>query len=155
MEEKREKKTVKENLKTRVSDEDVEIGRRLRAARLLAGLSLNQVGKLLSPSLTYQQIQKYEYGKNRVSAVRMRQFCRIYKKPYEYFLDCLEGYSPLHTELINQRFALEGEFFSKSMLKYKKLLKAYAELPDAFQIIALEHTRRMAKALNEEAVGKK
>jgi transcriptional regulator with XRE-family HTH domain len=51
---------------------DRVIGRRIRAAREAAGLS--QV-------VAFQQIQKYENGKNRVAATRLFEICRILKVP--------------------------------------------------------------------------
>lgn len=50
----------------RITDADVYTGRRIRALRLAAGLSQTEVGDALG--ITFQQIQKYEKGTNRVSS---------------------------------------------------------------------------------------
>lgn len=49
--------------------EDVKVGQRIRAARLLKGLSQERLGEALG--VTFQQVQKYEKGANRVGASRM------------------------------------------------------------------------------------
>lgn len=51
-----------------------QIGKRLRDARLLRGLSQEQVGEIVGVS--FQQVQKYENGSNRLSPARMKQFVR-------------------------------------------------------------------------------
>lgn len=51
------------------SDVDVLVGRRLREARLLAGLSRGQVGVRIG--VTFRAVQKYESGENRLSASRL------------------------------------------------------------------------------------
>ena len=48
---------------------DVHVGNRIRLRRQLLGLSQEKLAKLLG--LTFQQIQKYEKGMNRISASRM------------------------------------------------------------------------------------
>ena len=53
---------------------DAEIGRRMRALRLERGLSQTELGTMLG--VTFQQIQKYENGKNRVSAARLFEICK-------------------------------------------------------------------------------
>jgi transcriptional regulator with XRE-family HTH domain len=51
------------------TDSDVEIGARLRALRVNKGMSQQQLGELLGVS--FQQVQKYEKGINRVAAARL------------------------------------------------------------------------------------
>lgn len=55
-------------------DIDAEIGRRIRYYRLMKGWSQMYLG--VECDLTFQQIQKYENGKNRVSASRMVDICQ-------------------------------------------------------------------------------
>lgn len=52
---------------TRVSDFDVAVGKRLKAARVECGASQSDIANLLG--LTFQQVQKYERGLNRMPAV--------------------------------------------------------------------------------------
>src|SRR5215467_5936668 len=50
---------------------DIQVGHAIRAARLRAGLSQTDLGNALG--ITFQQIQKYEKGSNRVGASRLTQ----------------------------------------------------------------------------------
>ena len=54
---------------------DIYIGARIRERRLALNLSQAGLGEVLSVS--FQQVQKYEGGKNRVSAARLFEICRI------------------------------------------------------------------------------
>jgi len=68
---------------------DLHVGQRLRAARLLAGLSQTKLGDHVG--LTFQQIQKYEKGMNRIGASRLQQFSQLLNVPPAYFFEGLEG----------------------------------------------------------------
>ncbi len=70
-----------------VRDTDVHIGRRLRQARLSRGLSQDMLGKRLG--ITYQQIQKYESGANRIGGSRLWDMCRLLDVPVGYFFEGL------------------------------------------------------------------
>ncbi|MGH1397751.1 MAG: helix-turn-helix domain-containing protein [Alphaproteobacteria bacterium] len=63
--------------KTRASDLDKEIGARLSAMRRLKGMSQSELGEKLD--LTFQQIQKYESGKNRISTSTLITICNIFQ----------------------------------------------------------------------------
>jgi transcriptional regulator with XRE-family HTH domain len=58
---------------------DVQVGQSIRAHRLIAGMSQNELGDHLG--ISFQQIQKYEKGKNRVGAGRLRQMADVFKVP--------------------------------------------------------------------------
>jgi transcriptional regulator with XRE-family HTH domain len=55
------------------------VGARLRAARLEAGKSQTQVAEALG--LTFQQVQKYERGTNRISAGTLHELSRLFDTP--------------------------------------------------------------------------
>ena len=59
----------------RITDEDRAIAARLREQRLLTGMSQEALGRQLG--LTFQQVQKYELGQNRISAGKLAQAARI------------------------------------------------------------------------------
>src|SRR3954471_14620774 len=69
--------------KRRAGVEDVEIGRKIRALRLERGLS--QSGLAEGIGLTFQQVQKYEKGTNRVSAGRLQRIAEILNTPVMFF----------------------------------------------------------------------
>jgi len=68
---------------------DIHVGARMRLRRTLLGLSQEAVAEKLG--LTFQQVQKYERGTNRVSSSRLFDLCRIFNVPVAYFFDEMEG----------------------------------------------------------------
>ncbi len=58
---------------------DVHVGSRLRMRRMLVGMSQEKLGEHLD--LTFQQVQKYEKGSNRISASRLFDMARILDQP--------------------------------------------------------------------------
>jgi transcriptional regulator with XRE-family HTH domain len=63
---------------------DKIIGRNLRAFRLQKNMSQEQIAAAVK--LTFQQVQKYEKGSNRISGSRMAQFCQLLNvTPNEFF----------------------------------------------------------------------
>lgn len=66
---------------------DVHVGRRLRLKRTILGMSQESVGKEIG--VTFQQIQKYERGINRMGASRLFDFAKALGVPIQYFF---EGY---------------------------------------------------------------
>ncbi len=71
---------------------DVHVGGRVRLRRTLLGMSQEKLGEALE--LTFQQVQKYERGMNRISASRLYQLCHVLDVPIEYFFEELEGGRP-------------------------------------------------------------
>src|SRR5213593_4711816 len=69
--------------KRRAGAEDLEIGRKIRALRLERGLS--QSGLADGIGLTFQQVQKYEKGTNRVSAGRLQRIAEVLNSPVMFF----------------------------------------------------------------------
>lgn len=69
--------------KRRAGVEDLEIGRKIRALRLERGLS--QSGLAEGIDLTFQQVQKYEKGTNRVSAGRLQRIADVLHTPVMFF----------------------------------------------------------------------
>ena len=67
---------------------DVHVGQRLRVRRSLLGMSQEKLAE--SVGLTFQQVQKYERGINRISAGRLFQFSKILDIPVAYFYDQIE-----------------------------------------------------------------
>lgn len=64
---------------------DVHVGRRIRLRRTLLGMSQEKLGTAVE--LTFQQIQKYESGANRVSSSRLFQFSKVLNVPVSFFFD--------------------------------------------------------------------
>ena len=68
---------------------DVEVGGRVRARRLLIGMNQEQLAEALG--LTFQQIQKYESGANRVSASRLWHIANVLGVSIDYFFQGLDA----------------------------------------------------------------
>ena len=68
---------------------DQRVGERLRSRRLKMGLSQTALG--IAAGVTFQQIQKYERGTNRISASRMIQFAEKLGVPPAYFVEGFGG----------------------------------------------------------------
>ena len=64
---------------------DKHVGARVRMRRILIGMSQEKLGDALS--LTFQQVQKYEKGTNRIGASRLQQIGGILGVPVEFFFD--------------------------------------------------------------------
>ncbi len=71
----------------RLSAIDAHVGSRIRLRRTLLGLTQERLGEALG--LTFQQVQKYERGANRVGASRLFDLGRILEVPVGYFYDDL------------------------------------------------------------------
>jgi transcriptional regulator with XRE-family HTH domain len=66
---------------------DLHVGARIRMRRKTMGLSQERLAESLS--LTFQQVQKYERGANRVSASKLYEIARSLRSPINYFFDGL------------------------------------------------------------------
>ncbi len=69
----------------RPSPIDVHVGSRIRLRRTLLGMSQERLGEALG--LTFQQVQKYERGANRVGASRLFDLSRALDVPISFFFD--------------------------------------------------------------------
>ncbi len=74
--------------KRRIIDIDIEMGRRLRLHRMQRGVGQGELGDAIDVS--FQQIQKYENGTNRISAGKLIQIARVLRVPLALFFDGLE-----------------------------------------------------------------
>ncbi|MCF8474396.1 MAG: helix-turn-helix domain-containing protein [Emcibacter sp.] len=72
-------------IKSKPEPVDVHVGSRVRMRRTLLGMSQDKLGKALN--LTFQQVQKYERGANRIGSSRLHQLSQILDVPVSYFFD--------------------------------------------------------------------
>ena len=70
-----------------INPTDRHVGSRLRMRRRMLNMSQADLAKTIG--VTFQQVQKYEKGKNRVSASRLQQVGRVLDVPIEFFFDGL------------------------------------------------------------------
>jgi len=76
---------------------DKRVGAQLRARRHKLKLSQDQLAK--DCGITFQQIQKYEHGTNRISASRLAQFGQVLGVPISYFYGEIPKSDPLSREI--------------------------------------------------------
>ncbi len=81
----RAEQAVGADREVRPSPIDVHVGARIRLRRTLLGMSQERLGEALG--LTFQQVQKYERGVNRVGASRLFDLSRVLDVPISFFFD--------------------------------------------------------------------
>src|SRR6516164_7602172 len=64
---------------------DKHVGSRVRMRRMMLGMSQEKLGDALG--LTFQQVQKYEKGTNRIGASRLQQIAHILQVPVSFFFE--------------------------------------------------------------------
>ncbi len=69
----------------RANPMDVHVGTRVRLRRMLLGMSQEKLGENLG--LTFQQVQKYEKGVNRIGASRLFDLAKVLGVPVQFFYD--------------------------------------------------------------------
>ncbi len=117
---------------------DVHVGNRIRLRRTLLGLSQEKLASLLG--LTFQQVQKYERGMNRVGASRLWDIGKVLEVPINFFYEDMDksvaNQSPRMFSLPeNAPMMLEEEeevFDSDPMHRQEtiELVKAYYKIPN-------------------------
>jgi transcriptional regulator with XRE-family HTH domain len=72
---------------------DKHVGSRVRMRRMMLGMSQEKLGDALG--LTFQQVQKYEKGTNRIGASRLQQISQILQVPVAFFFEGAPDVPPL------------------------------------------------------------
>lgn len=69
-------------------DADLHVGQKVRKARKAMDMSQTELGNLLGVS--FQQVQKYEKGSNRIGSGRLWEISRVLRVPIDYFFDGID-----------------------------------------------------------------
>src|SRR4051794_18092178 len=117
----------------RPSPIDVHVGGRVRLRRTLMGMSQERLGEALG--LTFQQVQKYERGVNRIGASRLFDLARVLDVPIGFFFDDMPdslggGVNPMRRAA---GFAEQQEGFEDDTLHRREtleLVRAYYRITD-------------------------
>ena len=72
---------------------DIHVGSRVRLRRMMLGMSQEKLGEHLG--ITFQQIQKYEKGTNRIGASRLQAIARVLSVPVAFFFEDAPGLPPV------------------------------------------------------------
>jgi transcriptional regulator with XRE-family HTH domain len=100
---------------------DAGVGERIRIQRLLRGLSQTELGKKVG--ITFQQIQKYEKGVNRVGAGRLQRIADVLDVPVSVFFEGARG-SSVEADTINS-----GLRFLETAAAVR-VVRAFSEIDD-------------------------
>lgn len=101
---------------------DVHVGSRVRLRRLELGLSQERLAEQLG--ITFQQVQKYERGTNRIGASRLHQIAIVLEAPITYFFD---GVSDRVTPRTGEESTLSQALNDPSTVR---LVRAFASITD-------------------------
>lgn len=89
---------------------DIHVGLKLREARAAKAMSQEELGRKLG--ISFQQVQKYEKGTNRIGCSRLWEICKHLELPVSYFFDGLDDEVPSQKALprmtIQRAQAIEG-----------------------------------------------
>jgi len=107
---------------------DKHVGNRVRMRRLTLGLSQTKLGKGLT--VTFQQVQKYEKGTNRISSSRLQQISNILQVPVSFFF---EEAPKLQHEPHGNRDAPPADYVSEFLATRDghELMKSFLLIQDA------------------------
>jgi transcriptional regulator with XRE-family HTH domain len=124
-------KNIKRKTKGTPNSVDVYVGSRLRVRRSLLGLSQEKLAEAIG--LTFQQVQKYERGMNRISAGRLYQFAHILEVPISYFFEQMVGAENQNIAAFGMSDNKQEEFQSNDVMHNKEtldLIRAYYTIED-------------------------
>lgn len=116
--------------KKQPSSVDAHVGSRVRLRRMLIGMSQEKLGELLG--LTFQQVQKYEKGANRIGASRLYDISKILNVPVQYFFEELpnQAGAPLNGHGLSEpdREPFVMDFVSST--EGLQLIRSYTKVTD-------------------------
>lgn len=123
---------------------DVHVGTRIRMRRQLINMSQERLGELLG--ITFQQVQKYEKGANRISASRLFYTAKTLGVPVQFFFDGLPGGES--DEVLKE--PSQGDDFVATMMTPEGI-----QLAKAFRDAESNSKRRLIAALARQVVDSK
>jgi transcriptional regulator with XRE-family HTH domain len=128
---------------------DAHVGKRLRMQRTLLGMSQTVLGDALG--ITFQQIQKYENGSNRIGASRLYELTKVLDVPVGYFYEDLPedlGQAKPSKKRASQKES-QGDFMNKR--ETLELVRGYYKIEDAG---IRNRVRELLRAMAENGSGK-
>jgi transcriptional regulator with XRE-family HTH domain len=125
---------------------DVHVGQRLRLRRSIMGVSQTQIADKVG--LTFQAIQKYERGENRISASRLYQFAQILGVPVAYFFDELPA-----RHGAKEPAARRPDWLELSQQEIHEILRAFSNIRHPRLRRSLIRTIKESAALSQGGAG--
>jgi transcriptional regulator with XRE-family HTH domain len=120
---------------------DIHVGGRVRLRRMMLNMSQEKLGEALG--ITFQQVQKYEKGSNRIGASRLQHIATIMKVPVAFFFQDApggpqgaEGFSeaPAQNYVADFLSSIEGLALNKAFVRISnaKLRRKIVDMVEAF-----------------------
>lgn len=108
---------------------DIHVGARLRELRLMKGMTQMELADRLGVS--FQQVQKYEKGTNRIGSSRLWDICKVLTTPVSYFFEGLDAEAPKESAYSRQTLELAKAInnVGDDAVKHKfiELIRAYGK----------------------------
>ena len=107
---------------------DIHVGRRVRQRRTLFGLSQEKLGEAVG--LTFQQIQKYERGANRISASRLYELSQVLDVTVPFFFEDMPPEISGKKSVLGHSDGIHTEFDPLTKRETLELVRAYYRIKD-------------------------
>ena len=127
---------------------DAHVGRRLRLRRTLMGMNQSALGQAVG--ITFQRIQKYERGFNRIGASRLYQFSQVLDVPVSYFFDDMPKEVTGRPPRVSDAQVAGGEAAQMSRRETLELVRAYYRISNPGD---RKHAREFVKLIADLAAG--
>lgn len=134
-------------IKSKPEPVDVHVGSRVRLRRTLLGMSQDKLGKALS--LTFQQIQKYERGANRIGSSRLYKLSQILDVPVSFFFDDMPAEVTGKATGMSEGNKQSFEVSQLSRRETLELVRAYYKIKDP---LVRKKLFEMVKALGKSSL---
>jgi transcriptional regulator with XRE-family HTH domain len=127
---------------------DIHVGARVRLRRTLLGMSQEKLGKALG--LTFQQVQKYERGANRIGSSRLFQLSKILDVSVSFFFDEMTTDTTKKADGMAEGNKQVFEVDKLSRRETLELVRAYYKITDPS---VRKKIFEMVKAVGSSAIG--
>ncbi len=107
---------------------DLHVGSRVRMRRILLGLTQERLGEALG--VTFQQVQKYEKGTNRIGASRLQDMAKILDVPPSFFFEDAPTIDPMVPGGFSESKSADFVVDFLSTVEGLQLNKAFASIRD-------------------------
>jgi transcriptional regulator with XRE-family HTH domain len=127
---------------------DIHVGKRLRSRRTILGMSQEEIG--VAVGITFQQVQKYERGLNRIGSSRLYQFSCLLGVGVSYFFEDFKEAAP-ESIMAEESVSFEHEQFNNK--EVLTLVRAYYGINDPQvrkKILALVKSLSTTNTIDEE-----
>jgi len=121
---------------------DVHVGSRVRMRRNMLGLSQERLGEAIG--LTFQQVQKYERGTNRIGASRLLELSRVLDVPVSFFYDDTD---PVRAPAVPGFGETDQASFDSDPLRRRETLELVEAYYDVEDVAVRRRLFELAKAL--------